>query len=334
TVLFSLLYLGSCDDGPTEPENEPGRRDYVWEYDTLKIDQNDIMSIYEIWGSSPDNIWVGGYGDTYRNSLWHYNGINWQKHIRSGGGDISGFFGIDQNNIWMVTGNNTIWKYNGTSWNEIIHFKYVGYDAVALNSIDGFSNSEIYAVGFAGNFFDSKRTRIIMKFDGTSWSFVNIPELDEVFGNVYCDKYEKKIFINSHRETTPNSPSYLYILEGDSLKQIINSSDVISMGKINGRVYIVEKKKIYNYYKNQLRLVKDFSNTNFVGRIWGRSEKDFFCVTWDFTIAHYNGTDLVDIIPISYDYHVGDGILFEKDVFLTCENLTTGTNFIIHGKLK
>ena len=52
--LFILLNFSSCDDGPTEPNVEPGRRDYTWTRDTLKIEEFefDMLSMRAIWGAT------------------------------------------------------------------------------------------------------------------------------------------------------------------------------------------------------------------------------------------------------------------------------------------
>ena len=48
--LFILLNFSSCDDGPTEPNVEPGRRDYTWVADTLKVPYGEFTSLRSIWG--------------------------------------------------------------------------------------------------------------------------------------------------------------------------------------------------------------------------------------------------------------------------------------------
>ena len=340
-VLFSafitifFVFFSSCDDGPTEPNVEPGRRDYTWTRDTLKIEEFefDMLSMRAIWGATPDDVWVGGSAQSYKYVLWHYNGIKWSKHLLDKSISIGGFYGIDRNNIWATTSLNSIWHYNGGGWTESSNFSYPGYDGVALDAIDGLSNNKIIAVGSANNYYHDNRTRIIMKFDGSSWNFVNIPKENEIFSNVMIDNFTKKIFIDGDRISNPQLPSYKYILEDDSLIEILSSRNVISLGKINGKVYHVDGKKIYDYNDGKLNLIHDFTNTNFAGRIWGRSEKDFFCLTWDFTIAHFNGTDLATVYPITYDIYIADALIFEKDVFFICSEFGTGINFVVHGKL-
>jgi hypothetical protein len=110
------------------------------------------------------------------------------------------------------------------------------------------------------------------------------------------------------------------------LNEILSGNESAWAWEMNGRIYIIFGRKIYKHIKNQLVLWKDFSNTNYLGRIYGRSEKDFFGVASD-GLAHYNGTDLITIYPTSF--FIDDVFVMEKDIFMICEN-----RIIVHGKLK
>lgn len=58
--LVSIIILNTCDTTePPKDEIEPGRRDYVWEVDTLEIP---FTYLHRIWGSSPNDVWAIGPG--------------------------------------------------------------------------------------------------------------------------------------------------------------------------------------------------------------------------------------------------------------------------------
>ena len=65
--VFSLAFVATdCKHNPVGPEIiQPGRRDYTWTFDTLHLQQGYLETI---WGSSPTDIWAGGYDD-----LFHYD---------------------------------------------------------------------------------------------------------------------------------------------------------------------------------------------------------------------------------------------------------------------
>lgn len=333
-LLFATFFLlKACDDGPTEPEIEPGRRDYIWKIDTLAQDSFSRVSTHAIWGESPDNIWVGGSASTYKNTLWHYDGEKWERHLLDKAISIHGFYGIDRNNIWAAS-SNFIWHYNGSGWYEFTKIELPGYDEVSLNAIDGFSNNEIYAVGLGENLSNGQRTQVCMKYDGSKWDFVNIPMWDALLPDVKVDKNQGYIFIDAERLDLPENRSFHYLLQGSDLIEILNSSNYMSLGKMGNKIYHVNSKKIYRYINGNLNLAVDLEGTNYAGRIWGRSEKDFFGVTWGFTIAHYNGTDLKDIFQLSPDYYVTDALVFDNEIFFIYENSVTGISYILHGILK
>ncbi len=100
---------------------------------------------------------------------------------------------------------------------------------------------------------------------------------------------------------------------------------------VRDEVYFVSKGKIFKHRKGQLELWKDFSGTQYFGRMVGRSELDFFGQTRDNSIIHYNGTDLEVLFHNTVDmwlaYVVGDS------AFFVCDDLNNGLVIIIRGRL-
>jgi len=72
--LFIILLTISCGVNDSETvikPIEPGRRDYVWEVDTLNT-PGGMMNC--IWGSSPTDVWAAGNSPYVSHSeIWHYN---------------------------------------------------------------------------------------------------------------------------------------------------------------------------------------------------------------------------------------------------------------------
>jgi hypothetical protein len=65
-LVFISVVIISCNQ-TTEPEPQPGRRDYVWRIDTLQMPVNFLGSV---WGATPNDVWAVGAGDPVRR--------NWQ----------------------------------------------------------------------------------------------------------------------------------------------------------------------------------------------------------------------------------------------------------------
>lgn len=94
----------------------------------------------------------------------------------------------------------------------------------------------------------------------------------------------------------------------------------------------MKEKKIHKIENNNIVLWKDFSSTEYVGRMWARSESDMFCVT-ERGFGHYNGIDLQTLIFTPNRYR-SDAVLFENYLFLLCYDYINNHNIIINGILK
>ena len=58
-ICFVLINFSSCDEGPIDPIIDYGRRDYVWEEDTLDVPLHSYISYRDIVGNSSNDIWLG-----------------------------------------------------------------------------------------------------------------------------------------------------------------------------------------------------------------------------------------------------------------------------------
>jgi hypothetical protein len=130
----------------------------------------------------------------------------------------------------------------------------------------------------------------------------------------------------------------LFSFDGKELKELLSGNEFISLSEMNGEVYIVKDKKIYKYKNGTLALWKDFTNTIFYARIFGRNESDFFCFArkdGKFGIGHYNGTDFQFMYSPDPYFDFFEGFVLENEVFFLGHDFDrTGYSLIIHGKLK
>ncbi|VAX19304.1 hypothetical protein MNBD_IGNAVI01-1494, partial [hydrothermal vent metagenome] len=66
---ITMVIFNSCEKG-TEPEEiPPGRRDYVWEIDTITAP---FFSLTGISGVAPNDVWAVGPGGGLDKTIWHY----------------------------------------------------------------------------------------------------------------------------------------------------------------------------------------------------------------------------------------------------------------------
>lgn len=196
--------------------------------------------------------------------------------------------------------------------------------------MDGTTPNEIYAVSFFAQKENGEYKGIIMHYDGKNWEQVGIPDLIVIFAEIlYNPETDEYIMFGFVNETGEN---IIYLFDRKSLKEIARYRNAIELSKVENKIYLNDgTQRIYRYDKTKFNLFKDFTGTNYSGRMWGRSEIDFFTDNRD-GIGHYNGTNLVTVFKrFSNDWSIYESIVFENDFFSTWRNDTTVS---IHGKLK
>lgn len=329
--VFSSLLLfinADCKKNPVSPIDDlkPGRRDYVWTVDTISSPPN-LFYLFSLWGSNPENIWAVGSADETVNALWHYNGIIWEKTTQRLSSNLQSIYGFDSSEIWMCDSpGGNIFRFDGSAWAKFTEFSVNGFPLTYINNIWGDNSHNIYAAGAIADGSVNYKG-IILKFDGNIWKSVPIPETRISFiwirrGMKESDKY----YLTATRFESVGDTNKIYEFDGLNLKEIYTGQEVATVNEMAGRIYICIGKKIFKYQNNQLAVWKDFSATQHVGRVWGRSEKDFFTVGEN-GLTHYNGTDLITIYAT--EMFINDAFIFEKDIFILCNN-----RIIIHGKLQ
>lgn len=341
-VILFLLLLNTCTENPINGDDNipPGRRDYDW---TVFVNPFQGAFFRSLWGSSPNDIWVCGDAIDSRMTLWHFDGNNWipsNKYIIW----PTYLLGFSSSDIWLSTANSEIWHYDGSDWTLFQKLEYPGFADVVIERMGGKAPNDIYASGFA----DSQEgyEGIILHFNGQEWSFLNIDKDQVSFFIVKYDANSSTYLLAASNWDGVGTPNRLYSLKGNSLVQLYAGEVSTTIDNIKGVVYIQQvnthlqfESRIYKYRNGGLELWKDFTNTQYISRIWGRSEADFFCNTtrrkgFERGIGHYNGTDLITIYPIIDDWSTSDAIVFDSEVVILFQNQFDNTNHLLIGRLK
>ncbi len=112
-IIVLFIFLAGCKKGDNGIEIKPTKdpRTYAWTADTLGYPGNYQTLMYDIWGSSPKDVYVVGHSSSSDGVLWHFDGDKWKdvNLVAQKGGNIPG--------------------------------------AIDLSAIYGFSSTDIYAVG-------------------------------------------------------------------------------------------------------------------------------------------------------------------------------------------
>ncbi len=223
SILTLLVLLSACNT--TEPEDiKPGSRNYEWTLDTLKLKNGDFLILTRMWANNSNDVWAIGFGDVSRNLIWHFDGNRWSTDSIPRGMSPTGLFGFGSNNVWLGTAEGAFWHYNGFIWSEVSKHSITGYDRVVIENIWGTAPNNIYAVGFAENYtiFDYKA--ILMRYNGTKWDFLQIPDFKLSFtnirqqsstGNFIIEAYDLSGISNNNRLIIFNGKDFIEINSGN-----------------------------------------------------------------------------------------------------------------------
>lgn len=333
-----LISLQVCckKDNPIIPDEplKPGRRDYIWTVDTIRIPIGDLFYPWRIWGSAPNDVWLVGSGSPSTNLLWHFDGVGWKKDSAQKIITPSALWGTASNNIWLGNSNNTFWKYNGAQWYKFSDVTPPsGFDRVAVEDIWGIQANDLWGVGGADQYNGGTEYKgIIMHFDGGQWQFKTIPTTRVGFTGIRQELSTGFYFLDGYRYEPTGDTSKVFIYDGNgTLRQIYSNPYYMGIAEICGKIYFLSKQKIYRYREGSLYLWKDFSSTEYFGRMVGRSELDFFGQGKGNNIVHYNGTDMV--ILYNNTTNIWLSLLVDDSVFFVCYDIDSEITSIIRGTL-
>jgi hypothetical protein len=329
-ISLTLISFNTCDDNPVNGDDlKPGRRDYVWTADTLWT--ADFFGIHDVWGSSPNSIWMVAAGTSAKDCLWYYDGVKWARSNQILNSSLNTVFGVNPDEIWMGDSYGTIWRNTGSGWQMFQQIAVSGYDRIIIASIYGATQNNLYAIGGADNYDGSGYKGIILNYDGTDWKLLNIQDIRVGFHRIKKMKNGNYLIEGSNDDN--GFLEKLFVFDGgNNLKEIYSDYTYPYLDEMNGDAYIAINRKIYKCINDKLELWKDFSSTSYHSTVLGRNEKDFFGAGYD-GIMHYNGADFK--ILFQTELEKKGVLIFEKDVFFFAyTEQASGYNYImIRGTL-
>jgi len=336
TAIITLIIMSiSCNDNPVGPGNEPppGRRDYTWTVDTLRIP---FTTLHRIWGSSADDVWVIGPGGDLDKTIYHFNGSEWENDGISRSISPISVWGFSESDVWLGGREGRIWHYDGTNWSENIRFERSIEMGIGFQEMWGDSPDNLFATGYSG--YGENRIAVIAHYDGTEWELNEFPELNYNFIRIKRGKTENpNYYLLGYGEQLGSSEA-IFEYDGDKNIKIIyegsgNPEKWAFIQEIDDRMYFVTGNKINKYTNNKFNLVIQINESNFGGQIFGRNQSDIFLRMFD-GIAHYNGSNVEYLYNFEESISIRDGVIFEKDISFLAVNHSTGENLVIKGKQK
>ncbi len=141
-----LIEVYACKDKGIEPTPTKSPRDYTWIADTISYRGSYIQTeMLSIWGSSPNDVYGVGFNNAFENVL--------------------------------------MWHYDGKNWSDV-KLDLFGLHPGELFGVYGFVSNNVYAVGVQG-FSNNTDSSLIIHYDGSSWSEVNIIKSSRWLNDIY-----------------------------------------------------------------------------------------------------------------------------------------------------
>lgn len=344
-LLLPGFILSSCKkDSPVEVKKEeptetpdtshPGRRDYEWKLDTLRMPMNYVSSI---WGSAPDDVWAVGPGGVPGEEVWHYDGVKWRPSSK---GTANGYsiYGFSKYNVWMACRSGEIWHFTGKYWDIDYIYKVEGAYTIDILSICGKSENDIYASGEI--IYKTTKTiqGFILHYNGYTWSEVYRGEMQSSYLiKIAGDKYYAWTYYYMSDNTNLLYRYKLFEYKNNAMRPIdigFNDTHLFITAVIDGKLYIWKSNTMYLLENDKLKTILEVQDPDYENYSFGRSLRDMF-VTFRTSLAHYNGEDVTEVYkyPNQKNLQHRGSIIFDKEVFLALEG-DDGQDFVLHGKLK
>jgi hypothetical protein len=331
-----IMTLSSCNKvvGP-HYATQPGPRDYTWQVDTINAGGNILRTID---GSSDSSVWAVGEAGDFRYTIWHFDGRKWSTDSADRPLSPTAVRAISPTDVWAVGEDGQIWNYNGIEWSQQARMALPsGAQLMFLESIDGYSESDLYA---DGEYFDSLNNTypLMYHFNGNSWNKVNIqsiPDLGLYKMRFFAPGKALILGYKSGPNAAPPDSEQIYMFNGSSLQLKYSGPETLDgaadFATIHGGIAVLEGRKILFSDGGTFQTLTTVAQPEFGGQIAARSTQDIFIRMLD-GIAQYNGTD-VQYIFTRPNLNISAMIAFPNSIFAIGYSYTTHLNYVYRGYL-
>lgn len=347
-IILILAFFGACqhptDDGMPQFKSP---RNMIWAVDTLYPGDGFQFLPEDIWGSSPQDVFVVGY-NTNRD-IFHYDGEEWETlafHVRHGGTipgavNLNTVFGFSAGDVWFggeesyyTTGldeadSAIIVHYDGTVFSKIpIQGRTEkGYD---IYNIWGSDPENVWFAGTNGE---------IYHWDGAHIGKVELPLAvlslpdDKLYTWVTGNSRDNTVVYFLSRPGLPtykNRVGFFYYYSPDNSWQKITDTEVECNGC--GNPWMSPEGTLYfdGLYKWENSQPVYLTSGAYV---YGTSDNNLILrLSWGYAPEHYNGADWQEIEALK-----GVDLLFtgtwmnEQEVFFTGLPSSGNAWYVYHG---
>jgi len=181
-IFLSIILLQpSCRNNATGPAGpDTTSRSFVWRVDTLWTPRASQITMWDIWGSSENDVWAVGHSDDSKARIWHWDGETWQnikpEFEKWGGLTHRKIFGFSKDDFWIVGGLNARF-YPWQDYGSLLHYNNGAWELYPpeglpfFMSIWGTSSTNLYIGALNGSIYHYNGTELTRLLTGIEGSF-------------------------------------------------------------------------------------------------------------------------------------------------------------------
>ena len=312
---------------------------FKW-WDSTRVDPGEpTATLYGIWGSSKDNIFVVGTSRGIpvwhklflgRGGIFHYDGHKWSEMSSPDdefldGIVLYGVWGSSSSDVYAVGSDWTILYFDGIEWSRIetgVHVSRLYPDVendLERSPLDGFwsvwgsSVNDIYAVGNS-----AFRGGVALHFNGVSWRQIALPEKTN---EIHHDLYRCVWGTSAENVFILGALGRVYHYDGNTWEKMYIGQSVdlgIISGTSDNNVFAAGSSgRLFHYNGEEWNQIFGLEGMYFKG-IWGSSTKNVYASGTSFNVGaiyHYNGTKWKRIKTVNKDHLIGIWGHGDSDVF-------------------
>ncbi|MDP2885187.1 MAG: hypothetical protein Q8P51_09240 [Ignavibacteria bacterium] len=331
--LAVTMELHGCKSNPVEaPPKNP--REYTWTIDTIAYPGSYQTSMYDIWGSSPSDVYIVGYNSDGNANAYHYDGKSWSA-LNTGfnGTVLTAIHAFSSRDVWISGAR--YWARNDSSL--IIHFdgsrwiESLVSGGRFLGAIWGSNPNDIWAAGWAGT---------AAHFDGSAWTKFPMDLRDRYYD---IDGFTPKdVYLLGIRVNDLNNPSANYYLlqryNGSAwsvMDSMSSASPVLRFGPYGLATYAGSLYS-FGYGLHVLKGGQWHQEVIASAPIQGfcaSSDRNIFIVGQQSLVYHFNGEDwkeLKGIVDSGWWFHAV--WCTETEAFIVGHDAAGRNSVVIHGQ--
>lgn len=346
--LFStiLLYI-SCENFLKNDDKKDFKspREYTWMMDTISYSELDQTHMYDIWASSPQDVYVVGHcSSPGPGTMWHYDGQSWSTtgYHAAEGGPIQGaielydVFGFSSKDVWAAGE----WKYRTSHYSVCAHYNGQSWEEIGQRvegtrflSVWGSSPDDIWCGGVNG----------IYHLEGGEWQAVEVPrpsmriEFRSMVGFSSQDIYA--IGVKADVISPIDSTYYdLYHYDGNNwtvIDSTVEAWDGSSLPHFGYHLKIIGG-ELYSTYENLYRYeghqwVKLLEGN--IRNVTGTARDNLFACGRLGTAYHYNGSDWQQLVlHPDFNGYFTEAWTNGKELFVPGKPPDIMGTIVFHGK--